>query len=236
MPKENKDYLSVQRKIKIIGAGGFGVNVVHHMIASAVLDVEYICADTDWADEPRCSGHKAIRLYRNRQPAGKKLDLCRIATELADGGFRPSIEGADTLFIIAGMGGRTGQQVAPEMAKIARSMGIVTIAIVTMPAGYETNFRQKYADVGLAELQANVDSMMVTSNEKIIEILSDEITEKELYAYGYDLVKFAIDNIIRIIAMPGNKNIGFKDLQPLWCTTVDRFNDQYGIGILEPKP
>lgn len=235
MSIENQEFLSVNKKIKIIGAGDCGVNTVRHMIASTALDVEYIFADRGLEDDQRCLGHKFIQLNRHRQHLRRQLDQSRVADELADGGFRPSIEGAGTLFIIVGMGGRTGQQVAPEMARISRSMGIFTIAIVTMPCEYEMG-RVNYANLGLPEVQANFDSVMVMSNEKLIEILGDNITNEEFYAYGYDLLKTAIVDMVQIIAEPNNTNISSKNLQPLWCATVDRFNDQYGIGISESKP
>jgi len=89
------------------------------------------------------------------------------------------------------MGGRTGTQVAPEMARVARSMGILTVAVVTMPFNYEFG-RKSYAGIGLAELQANVDSLIVLSNDKLMESLEDDITEGEVFTRSYDLVRAAI--------------------------------------------
>lgn len=167
------------------------------MITNGVAGVEYICANTGTDTRNLCSSHKTIQLCGNRQPTGKQLDRCRIASELADAGFRSSIEGTDTLFIVAGMGGRTGTQHAPEMARISRSMGIVTIAVVTTPFDYEIG-RKRYAGVGLVELQANVDTLVVISNDKLMEILGDDVTQGEVLAYGYDLMRTAIDGTNRI--------------------------------------
>lgn len=164
------------------------------MITSGVAGVEYIFANTSTDTQNLCSSHNTIQLCGNRQPMGEQLDRCRIASELADAGFRSSIEGTDTLFIVAGMGGRTGTQVAPEMARISRSMGILTIAVVTTPFDYEIG-RKRYAGIGLVEMRANVDALVVMSNDKLMEILGDDVTQGEVFAYGYDLMRTAIVGI-----------------------------------------
>ena len=191
LPTAPEDVLPAKREIKVIGVGGCGSNTVHYLITRGVPGVEYICANNATDAQNRCSSHKTIQLYRHRQPMGEQLDRSRITPELADGGFRSSIEGTDTLFVVAGMGGRTGTQVAPEVARIARSMGILTVAVVTMPFNYEIG-RTRYAGIGLVELQANVDSLIVISNDKLMEILGDDVTQREVFAHGYDLVKTAI--------------------------------------------
>lgn len=195
LPTATESVLHADRKIKVIGVGGCGSNTVHHMITNGVAGVEYICANTGTDTRNLCSSHKTIQLCGNRQPTGKQLDRCRIASELADAGFRSSIEGTDTLFIVAGMGGRTGTQVAPEMAQIARSMGILTIAVVTMPFDYEVG-RRRYAGLSLAKLQPNVDSLIVLPNDKLMEMLGDDVTQEEVFSYGYSLMKVAIGGIV----------------------------------------
>jgi cell division protein FtsZ len=164
------------------------------LITCGVPGVEYICANNGMDTQNRCSNHKTVQLYRNRQPMGERLDRCRISSELADAGFRSSIEGTDTLFIVAGMGGRTGTQVAPEMARIARSMGILTIAMVTMPFDYEIG-RKRYAGTGLVELQASADCLIVMANDRLMKILGDDVIQDEVFSYGYHLAKTAIDGI-----------------------------------------
>ena len=194
LPTGTEAVLHAVRQIKVIGVGGCGSNTVHHMITCGVAGVEYICANSGTDAQNLCAGHKTIQLCGNRQPRGEQLDRCRIASELADAGFHSSIEGTDTLLIVAGMGGRTGTQFAPEMARIAGSMGILTIAVVTTPFDYEIG-RKRYADIGLVELQANVDTLVVISNDKLMEILGDDVTQDEVFAYGYHLVKTAIGGI-----------------------------------------
>lgn len=191
-----EEVLAVEQKIKVIGIGGCGSKTVQHMLACSAQRVEYIFANDDVDEQSRCSNHKTILLYRNRQSMKGPVDRCRISAELADSGFRLAIEGADTLFIVIGMGGRTGTQVAPEMARIAKSMGIFTIAAVTMPFEFEIG-RKRYADIGLTELHANVDALMMVSNDKLMEILGDNATQNEVFTYGYDLVQIAIEGIIK---------------------------------------
>ena len=192
LPTATDEAFHVERQIKIIGVGGCGSNTVHYLIARGVPGVEYICANKGTDVQNRCSSHKVIPLCRNRQPIGEQLDRSRITSELADGGFRSSIEGTDTLYIVAGMGGRTGTQAAPEMARIARSIGILTVAVVTMPFDFEVG-RKRYAGAGVVELKANVDSLIVISNDRLMEILGEDVTQEEVFTYGYDLVKTAID-------------------------------------------
>ena len=191
LPTATEEVFHIERQIKVIGVGGCGSNTVHHLITRSSPGVEYICADNATDAQNRCSNPKTIQLSDNRQPMGKRLDRCRLTSELAASGFRSSIEGTDTLYIVAGMGGRTGTQAAPEMARIARSMGILTVAVVTMPFDFEVG-RKKYAGTGLVELQANVDSLIVISNDRLMEILGDDVTQREVFAHGYDLVKTAI--------------------------------------------
>ena len=191
LPTATEEVFHIERQIKVIGVGGCGSNTVHHLITRSSPGVEYICADNATDAQNRCSSHKTIQLYGNRQPMAEQFDRIGISSELAATGFRSSIEGADTLYIVAGMGGRTGTQVAPEMARIARSMGILTVAVVTMPFDFEVG-RKKYAGTGLVELQANVDSLIVISNDRLMEILGDDVTQREVFAHGYDLVKTAI--------------------------------------------
>ena len=191
LPTAPEEVLPAKREIKVMGVGSCGSNTVHYLIARGVPGVEYICANNATDAQNRCSNHRVIPLFRNRQPMGEQLDRSRITSELADGRFRSSIEGTDTLYLVAGMGGRTGTQVAPEMARIARSMGILTVAVVTMPFDYEIG-RKRYAGIGLVELQANVDSLIVISNDRLMEILGDDVTQREVFVYGYDMVKTAI--------------------------------------------
>jgi cell division protein FtsZ len=164
-------------QIKVIGVGGGGGNAVEHMIGRAVPGVEFICANTDAQALSRSAAHKTIQLGQSGLGAGSKPEKGRESAELAADDIRSAIEGAHMLFITAGMGGGTGTGAAPVIARIAKEMGILTVGVVTKPFDWEGGRRMTNADQGLAELEANVDSLIVVLNEKLLEVLGDEVTQ-----------------------------------------------------------
>ena len=143
--------------IKVIGVGGGGGNAVEYMIQSSVTGVEFICANTDAQALNRSSAHRRIQLGESGLGAGSRPDKGRMSAEQAEADIRIAIEGANMLFITAGMGGGTGTGAAPIIAKVAKEMGILTVGVVTKPFEFEGGPRMKNADAGLAELEANVD-------------------------------------------------------------------------------
>ena len=157
-------------QIKVIGVGGGGGNAVEHMIQTAVGGVEFICANTDAQALSRSTAHKTIQLGGTGLGAGSKPDKGREAAEQAEADIRTAIDGAHMLFITAGMGGGTGTGAAPIIAKVAKEMGILTVGVVTKPFDFEGGRRMSNADAGLQELEANVDSLIVVLNEKLLEL------------------------------------------------------------------
>ncbi len=200
-------------QIKVIGVGGGGGNAVGHMIACGVQGVEFICANTDAQALTRGSAHKTIQLGGTGLGAGSKPDKGREAAELAVEDIRTAIDGAHMLFITAGMGGGTGTGAAPVIARIAKEMGILTVGVVTKPFEFEGGRRMTNADLGLAELEANVDSLIVVLNEKLLEVLGDEVTQDEAFAHANDVLKNAVGGIAEIINEYGNVNVDFEDVR-----------------------
>ncbi len=200
-------------QIKVIGVGGGGGNAVGHMIACGVQGVEFICANTDAQALSRGSAHKIIQLGSSGLGAGSKPDKGRDAAELAVDDIRSAIEGAHMLFITAGMGGGTGTGAAPVIARIAKEMGILTVGVVTKPFEFEGGRRMTNADLGLAELEANVDSLIVVLNEKLLEVLGDDVTQDEAFAHANDVLKNAVGGIAEIINAPGLINVDFEDVR-----------------------
>jgi cell division protein FtsZ len=200
-------------QIKVIGVGGGGGNAVAHMIGCAVQGVEFICANTDAQALGRSSAHKAIQLGSSGLGAGSMPDKGREAAELALDDIRSAIAGAHMLFITAGMGGGTGTGAAPVIARVAREMGILTVGVVTKPFDFEGGRRMSNADSGLAELEANVDSLIVVLNEKLLEVLGDDITQDEAFAHANDVLKNAVGGIAEIINVPGHVNVDFEDVR-----------------------
>ncbi len=200
-------------QIKVIGVGGGGGNAVQHMIGCRVQGVEFICANTDAQALSRSSSHKVIQLGTSGLGAGSKPDKGREAAELAVDDIRASIAGAHMLFITAGMGGGTGTGAAPVIARIAKEMGILTVGVVTKPFEFEGGRRMTNADNGLTELEANVDSLIVVLNEKLLEVLGDEVTQDEAFAHANDVLKNAVGGIAEIINVPGHVNVDFEDVR-----------------------
>ena len=200
-------------QIKVIGVGGGGGNAVGHMIGCAVQGVEFICANTDAQALSRSNAHKSIQLGTSGLGAGSKPDKGREAAEAAVQEIRDAIDGAHMLFITAGMGGGTGTGAAPVIARVAREMGILTVGVVTKPLEFERGRRMANADGGLAELEANVDSLIVVLNEKLLEVLGDDVTQDEAFAHANDVLKNAVGGIAEIINVPGHVNVDFEDVR-----------------------
>ncbi|MCD6666814.1 cell division protein FtsZ [Hydrogenophaga bisanensis] len=200
-------------QIKVIGVGGGGGNAVEHMIARSVQGVEFICANTDAQALQRSSAHRTIQLGNTGLGAGSKPEKAREAAEAAENNIREAIQGAHMLFITAGMGGGTGTGAAPVIARVAKEMGILTVGVVTKPFDWEGGRRMQNADSGLAELEANVDSLIVVLNEKLLEVLGDDITQDEAFAHANDVLKNAVGGIAEIINEYGNVNVDFEDVR-----------------------
>ncbi|NMM75939.1 cell division protein FtsZ [Acidovorax sp. SRB_14] len=200
-------------QIKVIGVGGGGSNAVEHMIARAVQGVEFVSANTDAQALTRSSAHRVIQLGQSGLGAGSKPEKGREAAEAAVEDIRSAIQGAHMLFITAGMGGGTGTGAAPVIARVAKEMGILTVGVVTKPFDWEGGRRMTNADNGLAELEANVDSLIVVLNEKLLDVLGDDITQDEAFAHANDVLKNAVGGIAEIINEYGHVNVDFEDVR-----------------------
>ena len=200
-------------QIKVIGVGGGGSNAVEHMIATNVQGVEFVCANTDAQALIRSNAHRTIQLGSSGLGAGSKPEKGREAAEAAVEDIRAAIDGAHMLFITAGMGGGTGTGAAPVIARVAKEMGILTVGVVTKPFEWEGGRRMTNADGGLAELEANVDSLIVVLNEKLLEVLGDDITQEEAFAQANDVLKNAVGGIAEIINEYGHVNVDFEDVR-----------------------
>ena len=213
MPIEMIEEFDQGTRIKVVGVGGGGGNAVEHMIAQGVQGVEFVCANTDAQALNRSSAHQLIQLGDNGLGAGGKPEKGKAAAEEAEARVRASLEGANMVFITAGMGGGTGTGAAPIVAKVAKEMGILTVGVVTKPFDWEGGRRMTNADSGLAELEANVDSLIVVLNEKLLEVLGDDVTQDEAFAHANDVLKNAVGGIAEIINEYGNVNVDFEDVR-----------------------
>ena len=179
MPIEMIEEFNQGTQIKVIGVGGGGGNAVEHMIACGVQGVEFISANTDAQALNRSAAHQLIQLGSSGLGAGSKPEVGTESAEEAVDRIRETIRGAHMLFITAGMGGGTGTGAAPVIARVAKEMGILTVGVVTKPFDFEGGKRSKNAEEGLEQLENNVDSLIVVLNDKLLEVLGDDISQKE---------------------------------------------------------
>ncbi len=200
-------------RIKVIGVGGGGGNAVEYMIANNVQGVEFICANTDAQALNRSNADQILQLGSTGLGAGAKPEAGKAAAEEAHDRVRQALDGAHMLFITAGLGGGTGTGAAPVIARVAREMGILTVGVVTKPFEFEGHRRMKAADVGLAELEANVDSLIVVLNEKLLEVLGDDVTQEDAFGHANDVLRNAVGGISDIIHIPGLVNVDFEDVK-----------------------
>jgi cell division protein FtsZ len=200
-------------RIKVMGVGGGGGNAVDHMINRNVQGVEFICANTDAQALNRSSAHNVIQLGHTGLGAGAKPEAGKLAAEEAIDRIREAIDGAHMLFLTAGMGGGTGTGAAPVIARVAKEMGILTVGVVTKPFDFEGSRRMKSAEIGVAELEANVDSLIVVLNEKLLEVLGDDVTQEDAFAHANDVLRNAVGGISDVIHVPGLVNVDFEDVK-----------------------
>ena len=213
MPIEMIEEFDQGTQIKVIGVGGGGGNAVEHMVSEGVQGVEFICANTDAQALNRSQASNIIQLGNKGLGAGGKPEVGRAAAEEAVEQIKAAISGANMLFITAGMGGGTGTGAAPVIARVAKEMGILTVGVVTKPFEFEGGRRMKSADAGVAELEANVDSLIVVLNEKLLEVLGEDVTQDQAFAYANDVLKNAVGGISDVIHIPGLVNVDFEDVK-----------------------
>jgi cell division protein FtsZ len=198
--------------IKVIGVGGAGGNAVDHMIREGVMGVEFVAANTDSQALNRSVAHKKIRLGKSGLGAGAKPEAGRSAAVEEREQIAESLKGAHMVFITAGMGGGTGTGAGPIVAEVARELGILTVAVVTKPFGFEGK-RLKVAETGILELQKHVDSLIVILNDRLIDVLGDDVSMDEAFKAADNVLRNAVGGIAEIINFPGLVNVDFEDVR-----------------------
>jgi len=211
-----EENLSDNAVIKVIGVGGGGGNAVRHMLENQLEGVEFICANTD---------SKALIGFET----GISLQLGSAITKGLGAGANPEVgrdsaledqekithllTGADMVFITAGMGGGTGTGAAPVIAKVARELGILTVAVVTKPFPFEGRRRAKIAEAGVRELRENVDSLITVPNERLLPVLGKNITLLKAFGEANNVLFNAVQGITDLIMRPGLINVDFADVR-----------------------
>ena len=202
--------------IKVIGVGGGGCNAVDHMHDSAMDGVQFICANTDVQalEKSRCN----IRLNIGSNVtkglgAGTDPEIGRKSAIEDRDSIAGSLEGADMVFITAGMGGGTGTGAAPVIAEIAKEMGILTVAVVTRPFAFEGAKREKAASYGIKELGQHVDSLIIIPNQRLLSVLQHDISLIDAFRIANDVLLHAVQGIAELITSPGLINVDFADVR-----------------------
>jgi len=198
--------------IKVVGVGGAGGNAVDHMIREGVMGVEFVAMNTDAQALKRSVAHKKIRLGKSGLGAGAKPEAGRVAAVEEREQIADALRGAHMVFITAGMGGGTGTGAGPIVAEVARELGILTVAVVTKPFDFEGK-RLKIAELGIAELQKNVDSLIVILNDKLMDVLGDDVSMDEAFKAADNVLRNAVGGIAEIINFPGLVNVDFEDVR-----------------------
>ena len=201
--------------IKVIGVGGCGGNAVDHMIDRGVQGVEFICANTDQKALVRTQAATQIALGQQLTKglgAGARPEIGRSAALEDRERIVEAVAGADMLFITAGMGGGTGTGAAPVVAQVARELGILTVAVVTKPFGFELK-RMDAAVSGIAELSQHVDSVIVIPNEKLMQELGGDVSLVDAFAAANDVLHGAVAGIAEVINCPGLIGVDFADVK-----------------------
>ncbi|MBL0427740.1 cell division protein FtsZ [Ramlibacter alkalitolerans] len=205
--------------IKVIGVGGAGGNAVRHMIQKDFSGVQFVCANTDVQALAATGAASLLKLGETGLGAGSNPDVGREAAREAKKQVAEALRGANMLFITAGMGGGTGTGAAPVIAEIAREMGILTVGVVTKPFAFEGARRRKQAEAGIYELAQHVNSLVVVLNDKLLEVLGEDVTQKDAFAAADDVLYGAVSGITEVITGAGVVNVDFMDVRTVMSNT-----------------
>jgi cell division protein FtsZ len=209
-------------RIKVVGVGGAGCNAVNTMIASGLSRVEFLAANTDVQALGRSQAAFKIQLGPERTRglgAGAKPEIGREAALESKDRIRESLEGAEMVFVTAGMGGGTGTGAAPVVAGIAQELGILTVGVVTKPFQYEGHRRMSHAEEGLRELKKHVDTLLVIPNQRLLGIVDKSTPLLEAFKVADDVLRQAIQGIADVITTTGLVNVDFADVRTVMSHT-----------------
>ncbi len=215
MPNITPDIEAFAR-IKVLGLGGSGGNAVNHMINCKVRGVDFITINTDSQDLHRSLAKKKINIGKNLTRGlgtGMNSDLGRRAAEETRDDIQEAIKGADMVFVTCGLGGGTGSGTSPIVARTAKELGCLTVAVVTRPFYFEGRQRTRIADAALDDLRKEVDAIIVIPNDRLLSAIDKATTVKNAFAMCDDILRHAVEGISDLITTPGLVNIDFADIR-----------------------
>lgn len=213
-----KPEVEVFARIKVVGIGGSGKNAVNHMVNSKVRGVEFIAVNTDAQDLHHSLAKKKIHIGKNLTKGlgtGMNPELGKRAVEETKEEIQESLKGADMVFIAGGLGGGTCTGASPVVARTAKELDILTVAVVTKPFSFEGQQKMRLAEAGLEELRKSVDALIVIPNDRLLASIDKETSAKNAFAMCDDILKQAVEGISDLITMPGIINIDFADVRAI---------------------
>ncbi|MGL9769669.1 MAG: cell division protein FtsZ [Sodalis sp. (in: enterobacteria)] len=202
--------------IKVVGVGGGGGNAVEHMVRERIEGVDFFAVNTDAQALRKTAVGQTIQIgsgITKGLGAGANPEVGRNSAEEDREGLRAVLEGADMVFIAAGMGGGTGTGAAPVVAEVAKDLGILTVAVITKPFSFEGKKRMGFAEQGIAELSKHVDSLITIPNDKLLKVLGRAISLLDAFGAANDVLKGAVQGIAELITRPGLINVDFADVR-----------------------
>jgi len=217
-------------KIKVIGVGGGGNNAVNRMISSGLKGVEFISVNTDAQALVHAMAPKRIQIGEKLTRglgAGAKPDIGEKAAQESREELLEALKGADMIFVTAGMGGGTGTGAAPVVAECAREIGALTVGVVTKPFTFEGRKRFKQAESGIANLKANVDTLITIPNDRLLQVVDKKTSMMDAFRIADDVLRQGVQGISDLIAVPGLINLDFADVKAIMC---DAGSALMGIG------
>ncbi len=233
MSKRVEPEVETFARIRVVGVGGSGKNAINHMIASKVRGVEFIAVNSDAQDLHGSLAKRKIHIGKNLTRGlgtGMNPELGKRAAEETRQEIQEALSGSDMVFITCGMGGGTGTGAAGIVAKIAKEIGALVIAVVTKPFSFEGAQRRDIAERGLAELKKEVDAFIVIPNDKLLAIVDKDTSAKSAFAMCDEILRQAVEGVSDIITMPGEINTDFNDIKAIMEGAGPAL---MGIGIAE---
>ncbi len=218
MPFQISDEQNQIVNIKVIGVGGAGNNAVNRMREAGVQGVEFVAVNTDLHVLYNSSATHKIQIgekVTRGMGAGSDPLKGKAAAEESKELIAEALQGTDMVFITAGMGGGTGTGAAPVVAEIAKSMGILTVGIVTKPFGFEGRRKMQTAEAGIEEMKGRVDSLVVIPNERLKHVVDQKITMMNAFIFADDVLRQGVQGISDLIKVPGMVNIDFADIRTI---------------------
>ncbi len=205
-------------QIKVVGVGGAGNNAINRMINAGLKGVEFYAINTDKQALHMSLAPNKIQIGEKLTKglgAGANPDIGKRAAEESYDDIKKVLEGADMVFVTAGMGGGTGTGAAPLVAQIARELGILTVGVVTRPFGFEGKVRKMQAEKGLTELKEKVDTLVTIPNDRLLQIVDKKASIMEAFRIADDVLRQGVQGISDLIAVPGLVNLDFADVKTI---------------------